>query len=90
MATDEAQELHQLIKELGLPHKAIIECGLGITSQAFYLWRGKQAMTPPDRRQQMRDMIDTLRHWQEKGVLPVNKNMLVWEGLLAITDRAKG
>ena len=85
--TNEAKELHDLMVELKLPIRAVVECGLGVTSTAFYCWRDKAVLIPQERRQQLRDLIDTLEHYRDKGILPVSKDELAWEGLVAITER---
>lgn len=84
---NEAKELHELLLELRLPVRAVIECGLGITSSAFYSWRDKAVLIPQNRREQMRDLIDTLKHYREIGVLPASRDEIAWAGLVALTEQ---
>lgn len=85
--TNEAKELHELMLELKLPIAAVIEYGLGVTTTAFYAWRDRAVLMPQDRREQMRDLVDTLKHYRDKGILPADKNELIWEGLVALSER---
>lgn len=82
-----AEMLRDLLDEMNIPIIAVIKHGLGITSTAFYSWLSFPENTPEDRKRQVQDLYDTLKSYRDRGLIPADKNKLIWDGILYNTER---
>lgn len=81
-----ARELQEFCKETKLPISVIAPYGLHVTTTAFYLWCDAKSAIPPERRQQMIDLLNELRRLKALGILPMDRSRLMWEGLKYVAE----
>lgn len=82
-------DLHELLTELKLPITAVVNNGLGVTTTCYYAWRDNPMWAPVERVEQARDLYDTLVSYRERGLLPLDKQDLIWWGLVYLTELKK-
>lgn len=81
---DLMSDVWKLSRQAGIPDEIMARKILGISRASLHRWDAEGV--PADRIYQLEVLRDTLQHYINNGKLPVNKEELIWQGIIHLTE----